>query len=93
MKILVKGAMVASLMALAACSGGGDDQAAENIESATDNEVEALENMADNTSNGAAADALDDRADAVEEAGEEKADAVDDSDGASNGVESNVSGM
>jgi len=93
MKILVKCAMVGGLMALAACGGGGDDQAAENVEAAADNQADALENQADNATNEVTEDSLEDRAENVREAGEEKADAIDDSDGASNGVESNVSGM
>ena len=92
MKILLKSALAASTLALAACGGGADDQAAENVEAVTENQVENLEAMADNATTDAAEDALENRAEAVEEAGEEKADAIDDNDGG-NGVESNVSGM
>jgi hypothetical protein len=90
MKILIKGAMVAGLMALAACGGGGDDQAAENVEAATENQVENLEAAADNATNESTEASLENQAEAVEQAGENKADAIDDSDGA---VDSNVSGM
>lgn len=91
MRILTRAAIVGASLALAAC-GGGDDQAAENVEEAAENQAENLEAMADNAANESAEAALENRADAVEEAGEEQADAIDDSD-AANGVESNVSGM
>jgi hypothetical protein len=90
LKILMTTAMASAALALAACSGGADDQAAENIEAAAENEAENLEAAADNATTDAAEDSLENQAEAVEEAGEEKADAVDDNDGA---VDSNVSGM
>lgn len=90
MRTAIKTTMVAAALALAACSGGADDQAAENVEEATENQVENLEAAADNATTDAAEDALENRAEAVEEAGEDKADAIDDNDGA---VDSNVSGM
>ena len=92
MKLVLKSALAASALALASCGGGADDQAAENIEAAAENQAENLEAMADNATTDAAEDSLENQAEAVEEAGEEKADAVDDNDGAT-GVESNVSGM
>ena len=84
MKKLLIAATIASFGALAACSGGGDDQKAENIEATAENQADALEMQADNTTNEAASDALETQADAVEEKGEEKAEAVDDTDGAAN---------
>lgn len=100
MKIILKGAVAAGLFALAACGGGADDKAAQNIEDAAENQAAVLEGMAANTSNGAMADQLERRAEQVEEQGERKADAVDANDGpttnsggTSNRVVSNVSGM
>lgn len=92
MRILLKSALAAGTLALTACGGGADDQAAENVEAVAENQAENVEAMADNAGTGAAEEALENQADAVEEAGEEKADAIDDNDGG-NGVESNVSGM
>ena len=92
MKILLKSVLAASTLALAACGGGADDQAAENIEAAADMKAENLEARAENATTEAREDALENQAEVVEEAGEEKADAIDDNDGAT-GVESNVSGM
>jgi hypothetical protein len=70
-------ALAASMLALAACGGGADDRAAENIEAAGDNIADNLEAMADNTSNEVVSDRLEDRADNVREAAEEKAEQVD----------------
>ena len=90
MKTMIKMTAVAAALALAACSGGADDQAAENVEEAAEIQAENLEAMADNATTDAAEDSLQNQAEAVEEAGEEKAEAIDDNDGT---VESNVSGM
>ena len=90
MKILITTAVAGAALALAGCSGGGDDQAADNVEAAAENDAENLEAAAENATNEVTEENLENRAEAVEEAGEEKADAIDDSDGA---VESNVSGM
>ena len=79
MKSLVQALGAASLLALAACGGNADDQAAENIEAMTENKADALEAQADNSS-GAAADALEAQADNVEDMGEEAADRADDND-------------
>jgi hypothetical protein len=100
MKIILKSAAAAGLLALAACGGGADDKAAQNIEDAAENHAAVLEGMADNSSNGTMADQLERRAEQIEEQGERKADAVDRNDGpttntggTTNRVESNVSGM
>lgn len=80
MKHVLKVALGASLFALAACGGKGDDSAAANVEANSDAAADNLDAMADNTSNQTVADELENRADATREAGEEKADAIDDAD-------------
>ena len=80
MKKMLGAAFGASLFALAACGGSGDDRAAENVEERAETEAEGLEDAADATDNEAAAEALRDRAETVEETGEERADAIDDAD-------------
>ena len=80
MKVLITSVAAAGLMALSACSGGGDDKAAEDVEAAAENQSDALEEQADNAANESTADALEDRAGAVEEKGEEKAESIDDTD-------------
>lgn len=107
MNTLIKSTAAAGLLALtlAACGGGADDKAAQNIEAAAENQAAMMEAQADNSSNSVVADQLERRADQVEDEGERQADAVDDNDGpttntggvapgaATNRVESNVSGM
>lgn len=81
MKSILKTAMAgAGLMALAACGGGADDKAADNIEAAAENRADALEDLADNTTNETLADSLEAQADNAEDAGKAKADAIDDAD-------------
>ena len=62
MKIIVKGAMVAGLMALGACNSSESERAADNVEAVADNKADALEN----------------KADAIEATAENKADAIED---------------
>ena len=80
MRKLFAAALGASLFALAACGGSGDDEAAEQVEERTETEAEGLRDAADAVDNEAAAEALRDRAETVEETGEERADAIDDAD-------------
>jgi hypothetical protein len=77
MKLILKTTAFAALLSLAAC-GGNDaaEQKADNIEAATENQVDVLEDAADNATTENAADALENKADAVEAAGENKADAA-----------------
>lgn len=83
MKFILKSAMAgAGLIALAACGGGADDKAASNVEAAAENQADALEDLADNTSNETLADSLEAQADNVEDAGEAKAEAIDRADDA-----------
>ncbi|MBB5684457.1 hypothetical protein [Sphingobium boeckii] len=80
MKTVFKSMAIASLVALAACGGKGDDALADNVEEAADNAADNLDAMADNTTNEAAADSLERQADTTREVGEAKADAIDDAD-------------
>lgn len=82
MKHLIKAASAAGLLALAACGGNADDQAAENIEAMTENRADVLEDQAAATTNGTAEEVLEDRADAVREMGDDAADKADDNDDA-----------
>jgi hypothetical protein len=82
MKHLIQAFSAASLLALAACGGNADDQAAENIEAMTENKADALEAQADTAQNGQVEDQLEDKADQVREAGEEAAEKADDNDDA-----------
>lgn len=93
MRNWTKAAMFGAALTLAGCSGGGDDQAAENVEEGAENQAQNLEAAADNATNEATEDRLEENAAAIREAGEDKAEAIDDNDGANSGVESNVSGM
>ena len=99
MKLVSTGAMAGALLALAACGGGADDKAAENVEAAAENIAENLEAQADNATNESVAENLERQADQVREAGEEKAERIDDRDNSAAEtppappVESNVSGM
>ena len=69
-------------LALAACGGNADDRAADNITAMTENRADQLEDAADNTSNGAQEEALEDRADATREMGQDAADKADNNDDA-----------
>jgi len=91
MKTIATALAAVSLLTVAACSGGADDQAAANVEAATENQAEALEAQADNMG-GAAGEQLEDKAEAIEEKGEDAAEKIDDTDNAAaaNGV---VNGM
>ena len=62
MRMIVKGAMVAGIMALGACNSSESEKAADNVEAVAENKADALEN----------------KADAIEEKAENKADAIED---------------
>jgi len=76
MRMIVKGAMVAGLMALGACNNTPAENKADAIEANADAVADNMEEAADNMSNDAAADAMENKADAVEDAAENKADAI-----------------
>jgi len=82
MKLLTKALGAASLVALAACGGGADDRAQENIEAAADNRADALEARADNATNEVVEVRLEDQAEAVRDSGEEMGERADDRDDA-----------
>ncbi len=80
MKHFAKAFVGASLLAVAACGGQGDDRAADNVEDAAENRADMLEEQADNTNNEILEQNLEAQADAVRENGEQAADAIDDAD-------------
>jgi hypothetical protein len=80
MNSIVKFAAVAAFVGLAACGGKGDDSLGSNVEQAYDNQADALDSAADNTSNEAVSDALENKADALRKEGDRKSDAIDDAD-------------
>lgn len=82
MKFSIVAACAAGLLALTACGGDADDQVAENIEAAGENQADALEAQADATSNDQVHDALEAQADNIEDAAEAAADRADDNDDA-----------
>ena len=80
MKSFAKAAAFASLLALAACGGKGDDSLGDNAADAADAQADNLEAMADNATSDAVADNLEAQADATRDAGEAKEEAIDDAD-------------
>lgn len=69
----------ASLGALAACGGEGDDQTGDIVARDSDAAADAMERGAENMS-GAAADIVEKQADAVREAGQQAEEAIDEAD-------------
>jgi hypothetical protein len=80
MKMLLKAAMGAGLLSLAACGGAGDDAAGDNVAQQADAIADNMEDAADNTNNEAAEDALESNAAAIREQGQDKEEAIDDAD-------------
>ena len=80
MKMLLKAALGAGLLSLAACGGSGDDAAGDNAAQAADAKADNMEDAADNATNESAEDALEDNASAIRENGQEQEEAIDDAD-------------
>jgi hypothetical protein len=80
MKLLLKVMIGGSMLALAACGGQGDDALGDNVADAAGAKADTLEAMADNATNEAVEENLEDQADVVRESGEAKEEAIDDAD-------------
>lgn len=80
MKSFIRAAAFASLFALAACGGDGDDALGDNVADAAENRADMLEEQAETLPTEAQRDAMEDQADAIEDAGERREEAIDDSD-------------
>ena len=83
MKSLKMLAPLTGLALLAACSGGADDKAASNIEAASENKAEQIEQQAENATTEQQEDQLERQAQNVADKGEEASDRADDKDDAS----------
>jgi hypothetical protein len=70
----------AGLFALAACGGQGDDALGDNAAETAEAQAQNLEAAAENMSNDAQADVLEDRAEIVKEVGAAREEAIDDAD-------------
>jgi hypothetical protein len=80
MKTLLKSALGAGFLALAACGGQGDDSLGDNAADAADAQADVLDQAADNATTEGQEDSLQAQADALREQGEAKEEAIDDAD-------------
>jgi protein involved in sex pheromone biosynthesis len=80
MKNMLTIALGASLFALSACGGQGDDSLGDNAADAAEMKADNLEAAADNATSEVQSDALEDQAEAVRDTGAAKEEAIDDAD-------------
>jgi ABC-type glycerol-3-phosphate transport system substrate-binding protein len=80
MKFMLKAALGAGLLALAACGGQGDDSLGDNVADNAEAVAENIEAATENSGNEAVEDAGEDKAEAVREEGAAKEEAIDDAD-------------
>jgi ElaB/YqjD/DUF883 family membrane-anchored ribosome-binding protein len=80
MKFMLKAALGAGLLALAACGGKGDDSLGDNISDNADAVAENIEAVTENSGNEAVEEAGEQKAEAVRDMGEAQEEAVDDAD-------------
>jgi hypothetical protein len=80
MRLLLKSAIGAGLLAVAACGGQGDDALGDNAADAADAQADVLDQKADNATSEVQEDSLEAQADALREQGEGKEEAIDDAD-------------
>ncbi|HEX8308857.1 MAG TPA: hypothetical protein VF645_10625 [Allosphingosinicella sp.] len=80
MKFMLKAALGAGLIALAACGGKGDDSLGDNVADKADAEASNIEAVGEASGNDSVEDAAEDKAEVVREVGEAKEEAIDDAD-------------
>jgi|GEM_PF-815336 len=80
MNNILRIALGASLFAVSACGGKGDDSLGDNAADAAEMKADNLEAAADNATSEVRSDALEDQAEVVRETGQAKEEAIDDSD-------------
>ena len=80
MKFMLKAALGAGLLALAACGGKGDDSLGDNVADQADAVADNIEAVTENSGNEAVEEAGEQKAEAIRDAGEAKEEAIDDAD-------------